>query len=32
MQHAMVAGPAIEKDPDYLRYRDVIEKDTQKLD
>ncbi len=29
---ATAAGPAIDNDPDYARYRDAIEKDTEKLD
>jgi cytochrome c-type biogenesis protein CcmH/NrfF len=30
--HAKAAGPAIDNDPDFARYRDAIEKDTEKLD
>jgi len=29
---AVASGPAIDNDPDFARYRDVIEKDTEKLD
>jgi cytochrome c-type biogenesis protein CcmH/NrfF len=29
---ATVGGPAIDADPDFARYRDAIEKDTEKLD
>ena len=29
---AVAGGPAIDHDPDFARYRDVIEKETEKLD
>lgn len=32
IQHAGAGGPAIDNDPDFARYRDAIEKDTEKLD
>jgi cytochrome c-type biogenesis protein CcmH/NrfF len=32
MHHATAGGPAIHDDPDFARYRDAIEKDTEKLD
>ncbi len=32
LRHATAAGPAIDNDPDFARYRDAIEKDTAKLD
>ena len=31
-QRATAGAPAIDNDPDYARYRDAIEKDTEKLD
>jgi cytochrome c-type biogenesis protein CcmH/NrfF len=30
--HATAGGPSIDSDPDFERYRDAIEKDTEKLD
>jgi cytochrome c-type biogenesis protein CcmH/NrfF len=30
--HATAGGPTIDDDPDFARYRDAIEKDTEKLD
>jgi cytochrome c-type biogenesis protein CcmH/NrfF len=32
IQSAGASGPAIDNDPDYARYREAIEKDTEKLD
>jgi hypothetical protein len=32
MRPATSVGPAIDNDPDFARYRDAIEKDTEKLD
>ena len=32
MTPATAAGPAIDNDPDFARYREAIEKDTEKLD
>lgn len=32
LQHAASSGPATDTDPDFARYRDAIEKDTEKLD
>ena len=32
IQHATANGPAVADDPDFARYRDAIEKDTEKLD
>jgi hypothetical protein len=32
MRTASDGGPVIDNDPDFARYRDAIEKDTEKLD
>ena len=32
LRPAMAGGPAIDNDPEFARYRDAIEKDTEKLD
>jgi cytochrome c-type biogenesis protein CcmH/NrfF len=32
LHHATAGGPVIDNDPDFARYRDAIEKDTEKLD
>lgn len=32
LQPAAAGGPAIDNDPDFARYRDAIERDTEKLD
>lgn len=32
LHHATAGGPEIDNDPDFARYRDAIEKDTEKLD
>jgi cytochrome c-type biogenesis protein CcmH/NrfF len=32
LKPATASGPAIDNDPDFARYRDAIEKDTEKLD
>jgi cytochrome c-type biogenesis protein CcmH/NrfF len=32
LKPALAGGPAIDNDPDFARYRDAIEKDTERLD